>query len=151
MNVRRVASILKRAREAAAEYYVETGKPLGITSEVAEFEAARRLGLELCEARQPGFDAVRTGGDGPKRVQIKGRCIQDGSKGSQKVGGFRRGKNWDSVVLVPLNSKYRPTAIYEARRRLIEVALNSPGSKARTERRQLPISKLKSLGRCVWP
>lgn len=42
------------------EYRRLTGKPLDITGEVAEYEAARVLGVELTPARQAGYDATET-------------------------------------------------------------------------------------------
>lgn len=46
-NSRRVLDILSEAKKLAQEYRALTGKPLGVTGEVAEYEAARILGLEL--------------------------------------------------------------------------------------------------------
>lgn len=54
----RVFELLREAKKLAQEYYLITGKPLGITGEVAEYEAARLLGLELSAARQSGYDAL---------------------------------------------------------------------------------------------
>ena len=151
-RMRRIAGILDAVRDLAVQYYEETGKPLGITAEVAEFEAARLLRLELSEARQEGYDAIRAGGAGrPKRVQIKGRYIPDPSKGGQKVGSIKFDKKWDSVVLVLLDREFRPVEIYEAHRPVIKRALMAPGSKARNERGVLSVSKFKSIGKRVWP
>jgi hypothetical protein len=50
--------ILRQAKKLAQEYRSLTGKPLGITGEVAECEAARLLGVELTPARQAGYGAV---------------------------------------------------------------------------------------------
>ena len=47
----RVLDILREAKVLARQYYHLTGKPLGITGEVAEYEAARILGIELTLAR----------------------------------------------------------------------------------------------------
>ena len=47
----RVQALLGEAKRIAKEYQELTGKPLGITGEIAEYEAARLLGLELAEAR----------------------------------------------------------------------------------------------------
>lgn len=44
--LRRVGPLLERAKTLAREYKVATGRPLGITGEVAEYEAVRLLGLE---------------------------------------------------------------------------------------------------------
>lgn len=45
--------ILRDVKALAVEYYKATGKPLGVTGEMAEYEAAEKLGLELAEARNP--------------------------------------------------------------------------------------------------
>ena len=47
----RILAILGEAKKLAREYRKLTGKPLGITGEVAEYEAARILGVELTDAR----------------------------------------------------------------------------------------------------
>jgi hypothetical protein len=54
----RIMEILQEAKQLAREYYGLTRKPLGITGEVAEYEAARILGIELAAARQAGYDAI---------------------------------------------------------------------------------------------
>ncbi len=94
---------MNEVRRLAIEYRAETGKPLGVTAEIAEFEAARLLGLDLSEPRQPGYDAVRLHGSGPRRLQIKGRCILADSKPGQRVGSIKLDKEWDAVLLVLLN------------------------------------------------
>lgn len=56
MDDDRVLAILRdvNVKSLAREYYRLTGKPLGITGEVAEYKAARVLGVELTSARR-GF------------------------------------------------------------------------------------------------
>ena len=146
----RIGPILDSVRALAVDYYRETGKPLGVTGEIAEFEAARILGLELCAARQPGFDAVSCESGRPKRVQIKGRCILDSAPG-QRLGRIRLDQEWDAVVLVLLDREFKPVEIYEAERPAIEAAILAPGSRARNERGALSVGKFKSLARRVWP
>ena len=46
-----VMNLLHDAKMLAQQYRTLTGKPLGITGEVAEYEAARILDLELTAAR----------------------------------------------------------------------------------------------------
>lgn len=58
-EIERVRVILSAVKPLAAEYYMLTGKPLGVTGEVAEYVAAELLGLELAPPRTEGFDAVR--------------------------------------------------------------------------------------------
>lgn len=64
----RIRKILAQVRPLAVEYYKLTGKPLGVTGEVAEVIAADLLGLTLVPARTMGYDALR----GSERIQIKG-------------------------------------------------------------------------------
>jgi hypothetical protein len=72
---RRVMKVLKSVKILAQEYHNLTGKPLGVTGEVAEYEAARILGVRLTAARQAGFDATERLYGRTRRLQIKGRCL----------------------------------------------------------------------------
>jgi hypothetical protein len=67
-----VMEILHEAKRLAQWYRHATGKPLGITGEVAEYEAARILGLRLTPARQAGYDAIEERQGSEHRLQIKG-------------------------------------------------------------------------------
>jgi hypothetical protein len=71
-----VYQILRDAKALARRYYHLTGKPLGVTGEVAEYEAARILNLELELARQAGYDATQVRSGLSLRNQIKGRYPQ---------------------------------------------------------------------------
>jgi hypothetical protein len=55
--------------------YAITGKPLGVTREVAECEAAHKLGLRLAAARTAFYDAYRETESGRETFQIKGRAV----------------------------------------------------------------------------
>ena len=151
-NSERLVELLGEAKRLAKEYRELTGRPLGVTGEVAEYEAARLLEIELSAVRQSGYDAVRkTPAGRTQRLQIKGRCILPGSKPGQRVGGIDLAKKWDVVLLVLLDEHFEATAIYEASRAKVVAALSAPGSKARNERGQLGVSKFTSIGRKVWP
>jgi hypothetical protein len=145
-----IAEVLSQAKELAKEYRKLTGKPLGITGEVAEFAAAELLGLELADARQAGYDAVRVSNGKEVKIQIKGRCIPSGAKPGQRLGSIRLDHEWDTVLLVIMDEDYEALSIYEAERTDIEDALLVPGSKARNERGALAVAKFKSIGREVW-
>ena len=145
-NLAEIGKVLSAARRAAVRYKVLTGKPLGITGEVAEYEAARILDLTLTKARQEGFDARK----GRKRIQIKGRVFGPNAKPGQRIGTIKLNKAWDSVMLVLLDPDLQPFEIYEAGRNAVEKALTTPGSKARNERGQLGVSKFKSIGHLIW-
>jgi hypothetical protein len=111
MDDERVIALLHNAKLLAQEYRALTGKPLGITGEVAEYEAARILRLRLTPARHTGYDATRES-DG-RKYQIKGRCILPGSKPGQRLGAIDITKEFDAVLLVLLDENFNAQAIYE--------------------------------------
>jgi len=145
-----VLEILAEAKKLAQRYRVLTGKPLGITGEVAEYEAARILGVELTPARQAGYDATQIRDFQTFRLQIKGRCVPEGGKPGQRIGSIDIRKEFDAVLLVILDGNFEATAIYEAPRAAVITALTAPGSKSRNERGALGISKFKSIGVILW-
>lgn len=140
--------VIQEAKKVAKQYRQLTSKPLGITGEVGEFVAADLLNLKLTEARQPGYDAVAPDGH---RIQIKARCVLLGSSQSQRVGSIKFNHDWDTVMLVLMDSNFEPTEIYEATREAVKRVLMKPGSKARNERGQLGVNKLKEIaGPPIW-
>lgn len=147
----RVLTILANATRLARDYYELTGRPLGITGEVAEQEAVRLLGLELAPARQAGYDALRTRQDGGvDRLQIKGRWLPPNASRSQRLGRIDLKHEWDAVLMVLLGPRYEVTEIYEAERSAIEEALSAPGSRSRNERGALAVSRFKAIGHSIW-
>jgi hypothetical protein len=142
--------ILRDAKKLAQKYRAVTGKPLGITGEVAEYEAARVLGVKLTPARQAGYDAIETRNGRDHYLQIKGRCVLADGKRSQRLGTINRTKDWDAVLMVLLDENFDAYEIYEAPRGAVLAALDAPGSKARNERGALAVSKFKSIGKRRW-
>lgn len=143
--------ILKDVRALAIEYYELTGKPLGVTGEIAEYEAATKLGLELSsEARTPGWDAVRRGKHKEEKIQIKGRFKQNGKKWG-RVSSINIVKEFDSVVLVLMFKEYEVHQIWEAPRDAVVARLNAPGSNSRNERGAMSVSQFISIAKQVWP
>src|SRR5687768_6735571 len=120
-NEKRVLEILGEAKRLAQEYRALTDKPLGVTGEVAEFEAARLLRIDLTPARSAGYDAVRAS-DG-RKYQIKGRCILPGCKPAQRLGSIDVVKEFDAVLLVLLDQNFETLEICEADRKPVVEAL----------------------------
>ena len=118
-----IADILNDAKSLARKYRKLTGKPLGITGEVAEFSAAQILGLELADARQSGYDAIRRENGRVTKIQIKGRCIPADAKPGQRLGSIQLDKEWDTVLLVLMDEDLEVLSMYEAERPAIERAL----------------------------
>ncbi len=150
MSLDPVLDILADAKKLAQQYRALTGKPLGIAGEVAEYEAAHILGLNLTAARQAGYDATEIRDGKLFRLQIKGRCVLEGNKPGQRMGSIDIRKEFDAVLLVLLDGDLEATAIYEAPRDAVITALTTPGSKSRNERGALGISKFKSIGIIRW-
>ncbi|WP_157066774.1 DUF6998 domain-containing protein [Hyphomicrobium sulfonivorans] len=148
MSDERVRVILREAKTLAKEYREITGKPLGITGEVAEYEAARHLDLNLLPARNVGYDAIDK--VTARTFQIKGRCVLPGSRPSQRLGKIDIASKFDAVLLVLLDQCFEATQIYEAERDAVIAALVRPGSKARNRRGAMSVSLFKKIGRMVW-
>ena len=147
----RVRQILAEVKLLAAEYYQLTGKPLGVTGEVAEYVAAQMLGLELVPPRTPGYDAIRRTPRGEERIQIKGRAYGVDAKPGQRIGTIKRGSACDHVLLVLLDNRtLEPREMWEAPMAAVEERLAVPGSKARA-RGALGVREFKRIARRVWP
>jgi hypothetical protein len=142
--------LIAQARQLAAEYRRTMGKPLpGISTEIAEFDAMRLLGLEPRDAGgEGGYDAVDPG-RGNKRIQIKARTIFDEEKGGQRVGQLKLGQEWDSVILVLMDESYEPYEIYEADRADLEDFVDQSSS-SRAKRGALSVARFKIIGRLLW-
>jgi hypothetical protein len=145
-----VMKILRDAKILAQEYRALTGKPLGITGEVAKYEAARILGVKLTAARQAGYNATERSGGRIHRLQIKGRCLLPNCKPGQRLGSIDITKDWDGVLMVLLDENFDATEIHEAKRKAVLAALAAPGSKARNERGALGVAKFKAIGKLRW-
>jgi hypothetical protein len=143
----RVKEILATVKPLAAEYYRLTGKPLGVTGEVAEYIAAELLGLKLTPARTVGHDALR----GTERIQIKGRAYGKDAKPGQRIYRIKIDAPCDTVLLVLLDSAtLEPREMWEAPYPAVCECLSRPGSKARA-RGALSVTAFKVLARRVWP
>jgi hypothetical protein len=146
-NEARVREILATIKPLAGEYYRLTGKPLGVTGEIAEYVAAEKLGLVLAPARTIGYDALR----GSERIQIKGRAYGEDAKPSQRMSRIKAGSPCDTVLLVLLdNVTLDAREMWEAEFTKVEKLLVRTKSKARA-RGALSVSEFKKIARQIWP
>ncbi|MCY1305296.1 hypothetical protein D9M70_550920 [compost metagenome] len=150
MNSPEVMQILSEAKVLARRYYKLTGKPLGITGEVAEYEAASILNLNLEVARTAGYDATEERDGKQLRVQIKGRCILKRGRQMGRMGSIDLTKPFDTVLLVLLDEEFNAFAMYEATRDAVIQLLTKPGSKSRNERGSVGISQFKAISVPRW-
>ncbi|MBI2050763.1 MAG: hypothetical protein HYT31_03065 [Parcubacteria group bacterium] len=140
--------LISQIKSLAKRYYNLTGRPLGVTGEIGEYEACRLLNLRLAPARQDGYDATQ----GKKKIQIKTRRIISGRINGGRLGSIDLSKEWDSTLLVLLDERYQVSDIYKASRSKIEEELKKPGSKARNVRGQLGVSQFirAAGGKPIW-
>ena len=151
MSIYATEKLISEARRLAAEFRAATGKPLGISNEIAEFDASRLLDLEICKDRPGGYDAVgRKVPRAGKRIQIKARAIFDEAKSGQRVGQLKLDKEWDSVLLVVMDEKYLPVEIYEAERADVERALDERPLDKRNKRGAMTVARFKNIARMIW-
>jgi len=150
MGVYSTEKLISEARRLAADYRKATGKPLGISGEIAEFDAADKLNLEICDDRPGGYDAIGKGDRAGKKVQIKGRAVFDEKKSGQRIGQLKVDQDWDLVVLVIMNEDYDAIEIYEADRDTIEEAIEENKSSNRNKRGAMSLAKFKIISNLVW-
>jgi hypothetical protein len=146
-----IKALLKQAKQIAVKYYELTEKPLGVTGEVAEYEAADKLGLTLEAARSPAVDAFREEAGKKVRFQIKGRAVTKGDPYRGRVPKIKDG-SFEAVLLVLLDKMtVDALEIWRADRVSVIARLDEPGGRARNERRSMGISQFRSIAQRVWP
>lgn len=140
---RETGLLLEYAKRLAVQYKSLTLKPLGITSELAEYEVAKKLKCTLCNARTAGHDLIDCEGN---KVQVKGRVIPD--KKSHRVPSINKsstGRHWDYVVLVLFDANYDVLGFYKASERTIEKHFAKPRPKGGKQRRNISVSEFKKI------
>ncbi len=141
---------MTEARRLAAEYRRATGKPLAISNEIAVFDAARLLNLQVPEQPVAGYDAVGRGSREGLRILIKARAVFDENKSGQRVGQLKLDKEWDRVMLVLMDENYEPCEIYEAERATILESLKEREEQMRNRKGSMTIARFRHLSRLVW-
>lgn len=143
--------LIGEARRLAVEFRRTTGKPLGLTGEIARYDAARLLGLELVPAQEGlGYDALGRGLREGQRVQVKGRAIFEDGKAGPRLGQIRPGQDWDLLVLVLLDEDFHPFEIHEASREAVLAAVADAAESRRARRGPLSVARFKAISRLAW-
>lgn len=151
MSVYDLEKLIAETRRIARDYRNATGKPLGgVSGEIAQFDACFHLGLDpVPPGTEGGYDAVGHGARAGRKVQIKGRVIFDEDKAGQRVGQLKLESQWDSVVLVLMDSNFEPYEMYEAMREDI-VEANGESTSKRAKRGAMSVAKFKVISTLVW-
>ena len=151
-KTQRVQDLMAQAKLIAAEYYVLTGKPLGISGEVAEHDAARLLGLSLAPAREASVDATVIIDGIEETLQIKGRAVDPAKRYVGRVSKMKLEPRFDAALLVLMDkASFETLEIWRAEYEAVAQRLTAPGSKSRNERGSMGISQFKSIARKIWP
>lgn len=145
-----VNKLISEARRIAAEYRRTTGKPLGISGEIARHDACHFLELEADE-EAIGFDAIGLKGERKgTHYQIKGRAIFDEKKGGQRIGQIKLEQDWDKILLVLMNEDFETTEIYEASHQTMTTEMEQTENSNRQKRGAMSVAKFKHLAQLVW-
>lgn len=137
--------LIEQARQLAADFRRATGQILPVSGEIARFDVAKHLGLQLLDKPQDGVDAV---GDG-LNYQIKGRLIIEDGKAGQRIGQVSPDGNWDVLAVALMDADFQPYEIYLGQRDEVLDALNDTSEKRR-KRGALSIAKFKIIAELAW-
>lgn len=148
MSIYSIDKLIAETRRLAAEFRRSTGQTLPVSGEIARYDAARLLGLTLCDQRTGGVDAIGTGQREGQRIQIKSRIITNEKKSGARIGQLNTNGEWDTVMLVIMDSNYEPCEIYEAEREELLEALSEHS--ARSSRGALSVTKFKIISWLAW-
>ncbi len=150
MSLYSVNKLISEARRIAAEFRRTTGKPLGISAEIANHDACTFLQLEA-QDDAVGYDAIGLHGSRKgHRFQIKGRAIFDEKKGGQRLGQIKPDQEWDKILLVLMDEEFETTEIYEASREDILNDLDDASTSNRSKRGAMSVARFKRLAQLVW-
>lgn len=145
-----IDKLISETRRLAAEYRRSTGQVLPVSGEIARHDAARLLGLTLCEPGTAGVDAVGTGNREGKRIQIKARVMSRDGKSGARLGQINTQGEWDTLLLVIMDEDYETSEIYEASREELMEAIADGEQSSRAKRGALSVAKFKNTGWLVW-
>ena len=146
-----IEALMNQTRRLAKEYRQAMGRPLAVSNELAVYDAARLLQLDIAADNEAGYDAIGKEGErAGKRYQIKARAIFDESKSGQRIGQVKMDKEWDSVLLIIMDDNYEPREIYEASREVLNEALDESKESKRAKRGAMSLAKFKIIGELVW-
>jgi hypothetical protein len=150
MELYSIDKLMHETRQLAARYRETMGTVLPVTSEIARFDAARLLQLQLVDDTASTIDAIGTGKLAGKKILIKGRAIFETTRSSPRLGQLNTEQDWDWVVLVLFDDQYEAEEIYQASREDILLALENKENSNRKKRGAMSIAQFKIIGHRVW-
>ena len=150
MDLYSIDKLMHETRQLAAKYRQATGSTLAVTGEIARFDVAKTLKLNLIDDMTVGHDAIGTGDREGLRILIKGRVIFEDSKSSPRIGQIKADGRWDHVVLVLFDDDYMPVEMYETTEEAIKEASATGSGSANKKRGAMSVAQFKKIGQLVW-
>ena len=150
LTVYSLEKLITETRRLAAEYKRSTGQSLPVSGEIARHDAARLLGLTLCEPRIGGVDATGNDKRDGQRIQIKSRIQTQDSKAGARLGQLNSSGDWNTLLLVIMDDDYEPCEIYEAKREDIMGEVDEAADSKRSKRGALSIAKFRNISWLIW-
>jgi len=147
MSLYDIGKLINQTRKLCVEWHAQ-GKTTGMTGEIAAFDAAVHLNLELCDDKNSGYTAVGTPPRKGKKILIKGRAIFKDQKSRQRLGQLHMDVEWDLLMLVLLDEKFEAQEIYEISRLQIEEELDQEKSSGR--KGAMSVAKFKIISDLIW-
>jgi len=149
MSLYDMEKLYTETRSIAARFRHTMGKNIGgITSELAAYDAARLLGLELCSEQEVGYNAVGAKNYSGQKILVKGRAIFKDQKSRQRLGQIKLNVNWDLILLVLLDDSFEPQEIYLATHaEIAEILGDKEGVK---KKGPISVAKFKAISQLVW-
>lgn len=140
-------TLMEQTRQLAAEYYRTTQQTLPVSHELAKYDAARLLGLELTQDPQAGFDATS---NDQRRMVVKSRVLLRQDLRGLRIGQVNPAPTWDALLLVTLAADYHPQQIFSLTYDQYCTAIAQPSRATVTKRRPLSIAKFIAIGEEIW-
>jgi hypothetical protein len=142
--------LMQQTRQLAARYRKTTGNTLPITGEIARFDVAKALHLDLNDNLTLGYDAIGQGQRDGLKILIKGRVIFEDSQSSPRLGQLNPDGRWDRVVMVLFDDDYMPVEMYEASAEEISSTLQGKAESKNKKRGAMSVAQFKIISELVW-
>ncbi|NOQ82164.1 MAG: hypothetical protein GQ548_06540 [Methylophaga sp.] len=150
MELYSIDKLMHETRQLAAKYRMTTGTTLPVTGEIARFDVAKALNLQLIDDLTLGYDAEGQGERAGLRILIKGRVIFEDSRSSPRIGQINPDGRWDNVVMVLFDDDYLPVEMYEATSEDISTAIKIKKESQNKKRGAMSVAQFKIIGKLVW-
>ncbi|MDB2705111.1 hypothetical protein N9Y67_01070 [Pseudomonadota bacterium] len=150
MDLYSIDKLMHETRQLAAKYRMTTGTTLPVTGEIARFDVAKALNLQLIDDLTQGYDANGLGERAGVRVLIKGRVIFEDSRSTPRIGQINPDGRWDNVVMVLFDDDYMPVEMYEASSDDIKAAIKTKQDNHSKKRAAMSVAQFKIIGKLVW-